>query len=683
MASISTPDLEGILEQKGILDAVKRLELNYSLDSWVYYDRKAHKVYADAGIRLFSPVCGCVGMVHFTDIGPGNGLLVSRIDIGIPVIMPPKTGIFAHQMEPVDTPSHFENEVKELIRHFPMILDKWTSSKIHYENERKKEEAKRNKAESKRPPEEDIPTMPAPAEQPTITCPRVEPEPVAAPEKKEPPTIVCPREQPKQEGYVTVETDPKRIESLSIKPEVTMKKDDSEPEQETVKTASSNSYYTWLTPELNKLLPKRSVLWKVQSDYAKEEFGQDSMYILVADHLTPAEEKRVSRFLLLDKVWIQIPGEHVGVSDSDPCLMCNNVICPDDERIEHVFPSQMDLAVFRSNLKRIQQTIDSSDNSLYIPEILDDIMSMCLRWDLPRRTDETDRVGELFDHMVVDFVEKHPEKDFNEMFGKVISDRLDIEYSKVNPPVQPPKEPKPSEPEQKPEKEPSAGRPFNEDPSYRPEWTPKAHEPEPEHDSHEPEPWPGMPEVMEKRVDAKYTDGLPRFNILWKVRNDNTRRTFTAGYAYLIIAVNLTPSEMLRMTNYLKLELVGKIEGELTVVNADDMDIHGVLNGAPIVTPWHKSKSVILSDGDHMAIKTCGFGFEKVINGRGRGMYQPCAGMILWQLQKDHDLEDCSNAKSIDEAIDRTAANLAKKEPNSKFFDCWNSTELKDPKEKK
>ena len=94
-------------------------------------------------------------MVHLTDLGPGSGLLLSRIDPGIPVILPPKTGVFAHQMEPVDSPFHFENEVKELIEHFPMILDKWTSSKAHYERERKK-------AESKRPPEADIPTMPAP-----------------------------------------------------------------------------------------------------------------------------------------------------------------------------------------------------------------------------------------------------------------------------------------------------------------------------------------------------------------------------------------------------------------------------------------------------------------------------------------------------------------------------------------
>lgn len=160
MAAISTPDLEGILEQKGILGVTQRLNLNYSLDTWVYHDKKEHKVYVDSGIRLFSPVCGCVGMVHLTNIGPGSGLLLSRIDPGIPVILPPKTGIFAHQMEPVDSPFHFENEVKELIEHFPMILDKWTTSKAHYERERKK-------VESKRPQAEELPTMPAPAEQPT------------------------------------------------------------------------------------------------------------------------------------------------------------------------------------------------------------------------------------------------------------------------------------------------------------------------------------------------------------------------------------------------------------------------------------------------------------------------------------------------------------------------------------
>lgn len=134
MESISTPDLEGILEQKGILGVVQRLNLNCSLDTWTYHDRKEHKVYVDAGIRLFSPVCGCVGMVHLTNLGPGSGVLVSRIDYGIPCLMPPKTGIFAHQMEPVDSPFYFENKVKELIEHFPMVLDAWTASTAHYEH---------------------------------------------------------------------------------------------------------------------------------------------------------------------------------------------------------------------------------------------------------------------------------------------------------------------------------------------------------------------------------------------------------------------------------------------------------------------------------------------------------------------------------------------------------------------
>ena len=48
MASISTPDLEGILEQKGILGAVQRLNLNYSLDTWVYH------VFEITEIRIFS-----------------------------------------------------------------------------------------------------------------------------------------------------------------------------------------------------------------------------------------------------------------------------------------------------------------------------------------------------------------------------------------------------------------------------------------------------------------------------------------------------------------------------------------------------------------------------------------------------------------------------------------------------
>ena len=674
MASISTPDLEGVLEQKGILGVVQRLNLNYSLDTWVYHDRKAHKIYADTGIRLFSPVCGCVGMVHLTDLGPGSGLLLSRIDPGIPVILPPKTGIFAHQMEPVDSPFHFENEVKELIEHFPMILDKWTSSKAHYERERKKEESERKKSEAKRPQEADIPSMPAPAEPPTITCPRVDNEPVAAPEKKEPPTIVCPRERPKQEGFTTVETEPERIKALDSKPEVTMKKEETtEPAQETVKAATSNSFYTWLTPELNNLLPRWTVLWKVQTDYAKKEFKQDFVYIRVADHITPAEEKRVGRLLFLGRARIGLPGEPVYVSDSDPVLDGNNVICPEDERIEHVFPSQMDTRVFRNNLQQVQQTISSSDNSLHIPEMLDDIKSMCLRWDLPLRTEETDRIGELFDHMAVDFVEKHPNMDFNETFSKVISDRLDAEYSKDVPPcfpksVQVPMEPKMDELRKTQQSREPAKPETNDDPGKQ------------GLDVREPEPWPNMPEVMEKRIDAKYTDGLPRFNILWDVRNDYTRRGYSAGHAYLILAVNLSPSEMLRMANYLDHELEGKVEGKLTVVGTGDMDLNGVLHGAPIVTPWHRTLSGMLSEGDHMAIKNCGFGFEKVINGKGRAMYQPCAGMLLWQLQKDHGLEDCSNAKSLDEAIDRTAANLVKKYPSANFFTTWNATELKDPK---
>lgn len=671
MSSISTPDLEGILEQKGILGVVQRLNLNYSLDTWVYYDRKEHKVYADAGIRIFSPVCGCVGMVHFTDIGQGSGLLLSKLDPGIPYIFPPKTGIFAHQMEPVDSPFHFENEAKELIEHFPMILDKWVTSKAHYERERKKEESERKKAGAKRPPEADIPSMPAPAEPPTATCPRVDAEPVAAHEKKEPPTIVCPREQPAQEGFTTVETEPERIKALASKPEVTMKKDDSEPVLITVKVATSNSFYTWLTPELNKLLPRKSVLWKVQTDYAKKEFNQDFVYIRVADHITPAEEKRVGRLLFLDRARIGLPGEPVYVTDNDLVWSFDNIIWPDDERVEHVFPTQMDMLAFRSIFPRIQQTIDSSDNSLHIPEMLGDIKTMCQRWDLPLRTDETDRIGELFDHMAVDFVEKHPGTDFDEMFRKVISDRLDAEYTVTfSKSEQVPAEPKMGEmcktqQSNEPTKPSTTGDPDKQNP-----------------DAREPEPWPNMPEILEKRIDAEYTDGLPRFNILWDVRNDEIRRSFTAGHAYLIIAVNLTPSEMLRMANYLKHELVGKIEGELTVVGAGDMNINGVLNGAPIITPWHRSMNGMLSESDHMSIKTCGFGFGKVINGKGHDMYQPCAGMILWQLQKDHGLEDCANAQSIDEAIDRTAANLVKKHPSANFFTTWVSTELKDPKEK-
>lgn len=651
MSSISTPDLEGILEQKGILGVVQRLHLNYSLDTWVYHDRKEHKVFVDAGIRLFSPVCGCVGMVHMTNIGPGSGLLLSRIDPGLPGILPPKTAIFAHQMEPVDTPFHFENEVKELIEHFPMILDKWTSSKAHYERERKKEESER-----KRQPADELPSMPAPAEPPTVTCPRVDSEPVAAPEKKEPPTIVCPREQPAQEGPVTIETEPKRIGALACKPEVTMKKDEHEPEQETVKVATSNSFYAWLTPELNNLLPRWTVLWKVQNNYAKKEFTQDFVYIRLADHITPAEEKRVGRLLFISRTWNTLPGEPVYVRNNDPILTGNNVICPEDERIEHVFRSQTDLNMFRSNLPQIQKTIDSSDNSLHIPEMLDDIKTMCLRWDLPLRTEETDCIGELFDHMAVDFAEKHPDMDFNEMFLKVISDRLDAELGKA-------------------QQSSETTKPENNDDSANQK--PEVIEPVCDQG-----PWPNMPEFLGNRIDTEYTDGLPRFNILWDVRNDYTRKGYVAGHAYLIFAAKLSPSEMLRMATYLDRELIGKIEGKLTVVGAGDMDIHGVLNGAPIITPWtNTSLNGLISADDHRTFINCSLGFEKVLNGKGRGMYETCAGRILQQMQKDHGLEDCSDAKSIEEAIDRTAANLVKKQPSANFFTTWISTELRDPKD--
>ena len=442
----------------------------------------------------------------------------------------------------------------------------------------------------------------------------------------------------------------KRIEALACKPEVTMKKDEHEPEQKTVKVATSNSFYAWLTPELNDLLPRWTVLWKVQNNYAKKEFTQDFVYIRLADHITPAEEKRVGWLLFINRTWNTLPGEPVYVRNNDPILAGNNVICPEDERIEHVFRTQTDLNMFRSNLPQIQKTIDSSDNSLHIPEMLDDIKTMCLRWDLPLRTEETDCIGELFDHMAVDFAEKHPDKNFNETFCTVIGDRLDAELNKREQSIE----------TTKPE---TAGDPVTQN-----------------LDAREPEPWPNMPEILGKRIGATYTDGLPRFNILWDVRNDHIRHDFVAGHAYLIIAVNLSPSEMLRMTNYLDHELTGKIEGKLTVVNAGDMNIHGLLNGAPVITPWHRSMNGMLSESDHMTIKTCGFGFEKVINGKGRDMYRPFVGMLLWQLQKDHGLEDCSNAKSIDEVIDRTAANLVKKQPSANFFTTLNSTELKDPK---
>ena len=63
----------------------------------------------------------CVGMHRLTN----NTLMVAKLDIGIPNMLPPKTGMYAHQMKPVDCPYDFETAVKELIMKYEVALVEW------------------------------------------------------------------------------------------------------------------------------------------------------------------------------------------------------------------------------------------------------------------------------------------------------------------------------------------------------------------------------------------------------------------------------------------------------------------------------------------------------------------------------------------------------------------------------
>lgn len=133
MASIQLDpkaDIDAALDSAGMLGVIKRLDLVASLDTWAVHDRENHRCVVDCGIRLYAKCghnwlssCGlCVGMVHLLDNGK---LLVSKLDIGVPDLFHPKTGIFAHQMEPVDSPYLFEMRVKELIKNYETAVIEW------------------------------------------------------------------------------------------------------------------------------------------------------------------------------------------------------------------------------------------------------------------------------------------------------------------------------------------------------------------------------------------------------------------------------------------------------------------------------------------------------------------------------------------------------------------------------
>lgn len=104
------------------LDGVaRRLGLTASLDTWVYHDREKHCCVTDCGIRFFTKGGLCVGMHRLID----NKLMVAKLDIGIPIMLPPKTGMYAHQMTPVDSPYEFEIAAKELIMKYEVALVEW------------------------------------------------------------------------------------------------------------------------------------------------------------------------------------------------------------------------------------------------------------------------------------------------------------------------------------------------------------------------------------------------------------------------------------------------------------------------------------------------------------------------------------------------------------------------------
>lgn len=71
-------------------------------------------------------------MHHLTD----GKLLVSKLDIGIPGLMPPKTGIFAHQMIPVDCPTDFETKAKDLIERYEITVTEWKKATSRVKKEK-------------------------------------------------------------------------------------------------------------------------------------------------------------------------------------------------------------------------------------------------------------------------------------------------------------------------------------------------------------------------------------------------------------------------------------------------------------------------------------------------------------------------------------------------------------------
>lgn len=114
-------NIDNALESAGLKGVVQRLELTASLDTWVYHDREKHCWVADGGIRFFTKDGVCVGMHRLTN----NTLMVAKLDIGIPNMFHPKTGMYAHQMDPVKSPYDFETAAKDLIMRYEVALVEW------------------------------------------------------------------------------------------------------------------------------------------------------------------------------------------------------------------------------------------------------------------------------------------------------------------------------------------------------------------------------------------------------------------------------------------------------------------------------------------------------------------------------------------------------------------------------
>lgn len=114
-------NIDNALESAGLKGVVQRLKLTASLDTWVYHDREKHCWVADGGIRFFTKGGVCVGMHRLTN----NTLMVAKLDIGIPNMFHPKTGMYAHQMDPVKSPYDFETAVKDLIMRYEVALVEW------------------------------------------------------------------------------------------------------------------------------------------------------------------------------------------------------------------------------------------------------------------------------------------------------------------------------------------------------------------------------------------------------------------------------------------------------------------------------------------------------------------------------------------------------------------------------